>query len=147
MGRKVRRVPKDWEHPKNVSGCYVPLRDGAEFARRIAQWDEEAQKWAEGFRSDSKGAWVPLSEEQKGQPFSSWDGERPDPKNYMPLWLDKARTHLMMYQETSEGTPISPAFATAEELALWLADNEASWSGSQGASYEAWLSFIIRSAN
>jgi len=45
----------------------------------------------------------------------------------------------MMYETTSEGTPISPAFATPEELAQWLADNGASSFGSSTASYESWL--------
>lgn len=25
MGREVRRVPANWQHPKNVEGHYVPL--------------------------------------------------------------------------------------------------------------------------
>lgn len=45
----------------------------------------------------------------------------------------------MMYETTSEGTPISPAFATPEELAQWLVDNNASAFADQTASYEAWL--------
>ena len=45
----------------------------------------------------------------------------------------------MMYEDTSEGTPISPAFQTPEELAHWLADTNASAFGNDGASYEAWL--------
>ena len=57
----------------------------------------------------------------------------------MPNWPAEQRTHLMMYEDTSEGTPISPAFKTPEELARWLADNNASAFGSDTASYEAWL--------
>lgn len=54
-------------------------------------------------------------------------------------WSEDQRTHLMMYEDTSEGTPISPAFKTPEELARWLADNNASAFGDGTASYEAWL--------
>jgi uncharacterized membrane-anchored protein len=57
----------------------------------------------------------------------------------MPDWLASQRTHLMMYETTSEGTPLSPAFATAEELAAWLADNGASAFAGQTATYEQWL--------
>jgi hypothetical protein len=57
----------------------------------------------------------------------------------MPAWPDEQRTHLMMYEDTSEGTPISPAFATPEDLAHWLADNGASALGSSTATYEQWL--------
>ncbi|MBU3625913.1 hypothetical protein ICN48_06655 [Polynucleobacter sp. JS-Safj-400b-B2] len=120
MGREVRRVKKDWQHPKDRDGRYLPLYDGAEFSERAARWDEGAQKWAEGLRLDPQGNWISLTEDQRGKPYSSWDGERPDPKDYMPLWSDNERTYLMMYENTSEGTPISPAFATAEELACWF---------------------------
>jgi hypothetical protein len=44
-----------------------------------------------------------------------------------------------MYESTSEGTPISPAFETPEELARWLADNNASAFGYSGATYDEWL--------
>lgn len=147
MGREVRRVPANWDHPKDAEGHYIPLFDGAEFAKRAARWDEEAAKWAERFRSNFNGGWVALTEQQRGQSYASWDGERPDPKDYMPLWRDDERTHLMMYEDTTEGTPISPAFATAQELARWLADDNASWFGSQSTSYESWLSIIENSAN
>ena len=66
-------------------------------------------------------------------------GEAPNKNDYMPDWPDEQRTHYMMYENTSEGTPISPAFATPEELARWLVDNKASAFADQTASYEAWL--------
>ncbi len=48
-----------------------------------------------------------------------------------------------MWETTSEGSPISPVFATPEALARWLADTNASALGSRGASYDAWLSMIL----
>ena len=44
-----------------------------------------------------------------------------------------------MWETTSEGSPMSPVFSTAEELARWLADSNASAMGDQGATYEQWL--------
>ena len=44
-----------------------------------------------------------------------------------------------MWETTSEGSPMSPVFATPEELARWLADTGASAFGRQGATYEEWL--------
>lgn len=140
MGREVRRVKKDWQHPKDEKGRYIPLYDGAEFSARIASWDEGAQKWAEGLYLNPQGAWVAIREALIGKPYSSWDGERPDPNECMPLWSDDERTHFMMYENTSEGTPISPAFATAEELARWLVNN-AGWFDYRGK--EGALSLIL----
>jgi hypothetical protein len=47
-----------------------------------------------------------------------------------------------MWQTTSEGSPVSPVFPTAEELATWLADTQASMFGQQSASREQWLAII-----
>jgi hypothetical protein len=60
----------------------------------------------------------------------------------MPAWPAHLRTHFQMYENTTEGTPISRPFATAEELARWLADHGASASGARMASYEQWLATI-----
>jgi hypothetical protein len=47
-----------------------------------------------------------------------------------------------MYETTSEGTPISPAFSTKEELARWLENNNSSAFGKSTATYEQWLAMI-----
>jgi hypothetical protein len=57
----------------------------------------------------------------------------------MPEFTEEQKTHMMMYEDTSEGTPISPAFETPEELARWLADNNASAFGNSTATYKQWL--------
>ena len=71
--------------------------------------------------------------------YSEWAGEKPHKDEYMPVFKDGEATHYMMYETTTEGTPISPAFETPELLAKWLFDNGASAFGSQKASYESWL--------
>jgi len=147
MSRQARWVPKDWEHPKDENGEYVPLLDHAFFVKLVACWDEGAHKWTEGFRSDHEGGWIPLTEEEKKRSYEECEGERPDPECYMPLWREDECGYLMMYEETSQGTPISPAFPTAEELARWLVDNEAYWFGDQTASYEIWLATIKNPTN
>lgn len=47
-----------------------------------------------------------------------------------------------MWETTSEGSPISPVFASPEGLANWLADTKASAFAGAGASYEVWLRMI-----
>jgi hypothetical protein len=68
--------------------------------------------------------------------------DRPDPANHMPEFPEGTATGWCMYETTSEGTPISPVFATPEELARWLADTGASSFGSSTATYEQWLATI-----
>ena len=120
MGREVRRVPADWQHPKNEYDRYKPLYPGERYKANAEGFLEKAN--AEGL-----------------QEAIDWYGQAPDQNDYMPDWPASERTHLMMYEDTSEGTPISPAFATPEELARWLADTGASSLGSNTASYEGWL--------
>jgi hypothetical protein len=136
-------VPPGWEHPKNAKGHYVPLMDGP-FSKRVAQWDEERAHWDRGEVLDystwpEQHTFKPKPDDVDCATFEEWDGERPRREDYMPEWPDGSATMLVMYEETSEGTPISPAFATPEELARWLADNDASAFGGMTATYEDWL--------
>jgi len=48
---------------------------------------------------------------------------------------------FQMWETVTEGSPISPVFATAEELAVWMAE-ESSRTGDQEKSAEEWLAFI-----
>ena len=140
MGREVRRVPENWEHPKDAQGRYISLSE--DYNRRREEWDEGKEKWEQGLRDDWMGGWKEISEEDRELSYEEWSGERPEAKDYMPEWSESEKTHLQMYETCSEGSPISPVMATPEELAHWLADNEASAFGGMTASYEAWLATI-----
>lgn len=141
MGREVRMVPADWQHPKEqifepragqMVDRYKPLFEPG-WAAAAKEWDEERAKWERGEYPSY------TSEECRAMPYDQYNGRRPYSGDYMPEWPTEQRTHLMMYETTSEGTPISPAFATPEELAHWLADNGASAFGGDTATYEQWL--------
>ena len=142
MGREVRRVPADWQHPKewrfdhrgNHVERYKPLLPGDDYQARVDEWDAECAKWKDGWRPDHC-----TDPESRALCYEQWAGQRPHRDDYMPNWPAEQRTHLMMYEDTSEGTPISPAFKTPEELARWLVDNNASAFGSSAGSYEGWL--------
>ena len=142
MGREVRRVPADWQHP--IDGCsrsskgYRPLFPSRDVTALQAEWDHGAARWANGLRSDFKGGWVKRDDDGESS-FDKWDGARPDPADYMPDWPIAERTHWQMYETTTEGTPISPVMESPEVLARWLADNGASAFGAMTATYEAWL--------
>ena len=137
MGREVRRVPKDWQHPKKrefnyLKSCYEevyqPMHDRS-FAEAMDEWYAEWKAWERGEKPEGTVS----------ETYWEYAGGPPDPEYYMPQWPDSERTHLMMYEDTSEGTPISPAFETPEELARWLTDNGASAFGDMKGTYEGWL--------
>lgn len=140
MGREVRRVPADWQHPTRPNGDHIPLFDGP-FAADAAKWDEAAAKWDDGFqRGYGSDPWVPRGDAAlECATYADWNGERPVESDYMPDWFDEQRTHFQMYENTSEGTPISPVMESPEALARWLVDNKASAFARETATYEQWL--------
>lgn len=143
MGREVRRVPAGWEHPKDARGRYIPLHEGRGYKERLAEWVEASEKWAQGLQSDYAGGWIPKGDAALAcESFEEWDGLKPKESDYMPDWPDSERTHLQMYEDTTEGTPISPVMSTPEDLARWLCDNRASAFGTMVATYEQWLATI-----
>jgi hypothetical protein len=161
MGREVRRVPADWEHPRDHAGHYRPLY-GRSFAKEVAQWDIDAAMYRAGYersylvecckvvRHDGTEivkpagllAYKPATQRTDCSDYSDYAGGRPVRDDYMPDWSEAERTHWQMYESTSEGTPISPVCASPEELARWLADNKASAFADMTASYESWLATI-----
>ena len=116
MGREVRRVPKDWEHPRDDFGNDIPLHD--EVYEDIAlRWVEHCIAWENGTHEDC--------EEHKAEyPFWwEWDDGPPDRESYRPIYTSPP-THYQMYETVSEGTPVSPVFASKDELADWLVEEK-----------------------
>ena len=135
MGREVRRVPANWEHPKDENtGHHKPLHDGAGFRAEQMEWDRDWALWQKGEHHAQT-----RDEPTVCEHFEEWTGERPSPRDHMPEWPDEECTHFQMYEDTSEGTPISPVTETPEDLARWLADNGASSFAGDTATYEQWL--------
>jgi len=101
-----------------------------------------AEEWKQGFVAWEKGHNTYFDrprEEDETEEFWEYAGGPPDRAYYMPDWAEESQTHYQMYEDTSEGTPISPVMATPEELARWLVENGASAFADETASYEAWL--------
>ena len=70
--------------------------------------------WAELY----EGLWKPIGSEYQGQTYAEYAGDRPDPQEYMPQWPVAQCTHWQMYEEVTEGTPVSPVFSSADLLKL-----------------------------
>ena len=132
MGREIRRVPPGWNHPRKENGRYQPMYDRS-FSEEAKQWVADCIAWNDGTHPDCE-------KHKANFPFWwQWHGNPPDGEYYRPEWTNEERTHYQMYQCTSEGTPISPVFATPEEVARWCADNGASAFAGMTATYEDWL--------
>jgi hypothetical protein len=143
MGTAVRRVASDWAHPRDDSGRYLPLRNGFDFARRARQWDEDVAKWQQGLRRDlDANGWEPIKGDLLATTYAEYAGPRPDPQEYTPQWPASQCTHWQIYEEVTEGTPMSPVCASPEELARWMADHDVNGRGGTLLRYWDWLAFI-----
>lgn len=150
MGREIRLVSKDWKHPKKDNGRYDPLYD-SDFGRKMKkQHREDKENWNKGLvRNWVNDTYNSKSDEQEKMSWEEYCLEEGmevefDKSMYMPFWKEEELTHMAMYEDTSEGTPISPVFKReeSEEMAKWLVDNEASAFGDSTASYKEWLNMI-----
>lgn len=138
MGREVRRVPANWDH---WSYSDQPLFDN--FKAKLARWDEHNANWEEGLYFDYiNKTWTPIPSQYKVYEYSQWDNPRPDPIDYMPDWDESERTHYQAYENTTEGTPISPVMATEDDLIDWLVDNKASAFGDMTGDRDFWTSVV-----
>lgn len=117
MSREVRMVPKGYIHPMQTKDICVALLSG--------------------YKEDSV-EFLHMANEEGLQEAVDYMG-CPDQDNYMQEWPEDEKTHCMMFETTTEGTPISPAFETPEELAKWLYESGASAFGGSTGTYEGWL--------
>lgn len=92
MGREIRRVPPNWEHPKDENGHHRPLFDRT-YDQALADWQEH---------DDADPDY------------------KPNPAHYRPAFAEGEATHYQVYEDVTEGTPVSPVFATLSEVEQWL---------------------------
>ncbi len=142
MTFEVRRVPPDWEHPRDKVGRVLPLFDGLE--RATEGWDLGARMWEKGLIL-RYGDWIsrPSDAYWKEMTYEDWaGGTRPDTKDYLPVFPAGSATHYMCYENITEGTPISPAFASLDELARWLAQAGPETTLGRRATHKQWLDLL-----
>jgi hypothetical protein len=96
MAYELRRVPPGWSHPKDALGRYVPLY-GEPFDRALRRWEQ-----------------APVT----SRPVKC-DLEAPVRGTFVPFGEAEA-THYQVYEDTTEGTPLSPIFATKDGVIAWL---------------------------
>lgn len=144
MGRECRRVPAGWEHPVDERGNHRPLHDQTH-AEAMADWNRQKELFKVGKRLNFEGVEEDLDMGGKVYTFEEWHGEAPDPRYYRPEYEGEP-THYQMYENTTEGTPKSPVFETAEECARWCADHGVSAFADMAGDYNYWMRVIEGSA-
>lgn len=140
MGRNLRSVPANWEHPKKDDGQYQPMYDEY-YGDALMEWLNEHKQWEESTHSDL----VDNPDLKKEYPFyAMWNGNPPDVAYYRTRkFTEEELTHIQLYEDTSEGTPISPVFKKEEfeKLCEWAADNAMTFANYK-ASKEQWMKML-----
>ena len=130
MGREIRRVPPNWEHPKvshydttgRKRGDYQPMYDEP-FAPAMREWFKKWEAWERGERPE---------EAENCATFWEWSGKPPDPEYYRPDWSEQEATWYQVYETVSEGTPVTPPFSTLLELIAYLVQHGDFWDQERG---------------
>jgi hypothetical protein len=134
VGREIRRVPPNWEHPKHqvfnhrtnrLEEQYLPLRK-IDVQTAWNGWFADFLEFNYELQAGKHGK----HGYDKTQPYLSfcdWYGKPPDPKHFRPAWPEETATWYQVYETVSEGTPVTPPFATKEELVDYLCTHGDFW--------------------
>jgi hypothetical protein len=144
MGREIRRVPPDWEHPRDERGNYIPLYD-EDYTIAADGWLAQVMAWERGDDPDREVA----ARQYGDRYYWDWDGGPPDRDRYRTrAWTAEEATAYQIYETVSEGTPVSPVFASLDALIAWLVDQGHSERAARGFAASGWapsLSMLVRS--
>jgi len=138
MGREIRRVPPNWEHPRQDTGQYQPVRDKS-YAEAAEEWIREFYLWQEGKHPSQSHEWA-----KEYKYYWEYEGTPPEKDYYLSEFTEEP-TWYQVYETVSEGTPVSPPFATKEELIDYLVEYGDFWDqkrGHGGRSREAATAFV-----
>lgn len=126
MGREIRRVPPNWNHPKNRYGNYQSMIDKT--------FEAACTEWEAGL-----AAWVLEDHEET---YWEYEGLPPNDRSYYRPWIDKEATWYQLWETVSEGSPVSPPFETKEELSSYLAEHGDFWDHGRGWGHRRATAFM-----
>jgi hypothetical protein len=134
MGREIRRVPPRWDHPTidhYGRAEFQPMYDKT-LADAMGEWLADFDRIRAGGMTDDEREYYPLG-------LADWMADYPPPApSYYRPWADADATWLQVWETVSEGTPVSPPFATKEELAAYLAANGDFWDQKRRGGKAGW---------
>jgi hypothetical protein len=123
-------VPRNWKHPLDDRGHLQAMYRG-NFADKFREWLAEFDRIRSGDLTDIERE---CYAEPGMNPLAEWlrdEGMPIDPKQYQ-TWRDEDATWVQVWETVSEGTPVSPPFATKEELIDYLVQGGDDWDRKRG---------------
>lgn len=149
MGREIRRVPHDWVHPFRMqyvpsrdprgestwveTGDYQPLYD-KDYESAAEEWIAEFDQWRAGTHPDQTDtcryyweySYTPKEETHRSR-----------------KWTVEEATHYQIYETVTEGTPVSPVFASLDELVEWCVSQGYSRHAAESFAKQGWVPSMI----
>lgn len=126
MGREIRRVPKNWNHPRE-GNHFQPLND--DYVGVLKYYKESVDRFIEKMTEVIKKGNTEIYDDIFSSPKSVYEYlnedsqmNPPDINDYMP-----EGSWYQLYETVSEGTPLSPPFEKKEDLVEWLTNNKDYW--------------------
>ena len=126
MGREIKRIhiDFDWREKTKDKEGYCDL------------WKGYLLDSIKCFLCDGKGKNI----KGKECPLCEGDGEVQPRIEPPECWWDKKKNGYQLWEDVTEGSPISPVFEKPEQLAKYLSENDC-W-GSSNTPYKTWLKMI-----
>lgn len=145
MGKEIRMVPEGWKHPTieewratgpaPTTGCpycqapHNPADPGAvnskayhpllqeDYATAALRYRQNVWLWCQKLHEDNAEEGADFHEAYPPTPegYGLWAGPAPDP-HWHADYKGQRRLHIALYENTTEGTPISPTHPTLEAL-------------------------------
>jgi len=120
MGREIRRVPPDWEHPRDENGYFIPLFD-KDYKTAGEDWLKELDEFRAGTHIKQECI------ERICGLFWEWNAP-PDKETCRErYWTEEEATAFQVYEDVSEGTPVTPVFMSKREIVGYLIEHGTYW--------------------
>lgn len=126
---------QECKHSPWRGGCDESKRSGGRCYKPLMQGYAEA-----------KAGFEKMQTEKGLQEALDYYGQAPDVNDYVPEWTEAEATWFQVYETVSEGTPVTPPFATRDELVEYLVKYGDFWDqhgGNGGRSRKAAEAFVM----
>lgn len=115
MTLEIRKVPNQWIHPVDHDGKYKPMFD-ENYDQALLEWFRDYMLWLLGIHPKQ-------SSFDTGRHYAEFVKDPPS-SIYYRKYDDEDCSYFQVYENVSEGTPLSPILKTRENVIDWLVQNE-----------------------
>lgn len=127
MSREIRRVPQNWDHPKNDKNQFVPMLN--DYISYLESYKKDVDRFVEKMTEIIQKGRCKFNSYDFNDPYELYDYLTEDDQQTPPDIRDFMPTGncYQLFETVSDGTPITPPFKEKQELVYWLTNNRDFW--------------------